>query len=50
MIGLVAVAVFTFALPLLLPVAGVSINMGLLVSVGMVIGFFPGFWASAAAF
>lgn len=42
MIGLVVVAVFTFALPLLLPVAGVSINMGLLVSVGMVIGFLSG--------
>ena len=42
MMGLVAVAVLTLALPLLLPVAGVSINMGLLVSVGVVIGFLSG--------
>lgn len=42
MIGLVSFAVFTLKLPLLLPVAGVSINMGLLVSVGMVIGFLSG--------
>ncbi len=42
MIGLVVVAVFTLTFPLLLPVAGVSINMGLLVSVGMVIGFLSG--------
>jgi hypothetical protein len=42
MIGLVIVAVFTLTLPLLLPIAGISINMGLLVSVGMVIGFLSG--------
>ncbi|MGA2961124.1 MAG: sulfite exporter TauE/SafE family protein [Candidatus Korobacteraceae bacterium] len=42
MIGLVIVAIGMLALPLLLPIAGVSINMGLLASVGVVIGFLSG--------
>jgi uncharacterized membrane protein YfcA len=42
MIGSTIAAVATLSLPLFLPVAGVSINMGLLVSVGMVVGFLSG--------
>jgi hypothetical protein len=39
---LAIVAVLSLGFPLLLPVAGVSINMGLLVSVGLAIGFLSG--------
>jgi uncharacterized membrane protein YfcA len=42
MIGLAIIAVFTLTFPLLLPIAGVSINMSVLISVGMVIGFLSG--------
>jgi hypothetical protein len=42
MIGSTIAAIATLSLPLFLPVAGVSINMGLLVSVGMVVGFLSG--------
>jgi hypothetical protein len=42
MAKLVLAAVFAFTLPLFLPIAGVSINMGLLASVGMVVGFLSG--------
>jgi hypothetical protein len=42
MTGLVIAAVGTLVLPILLPIAGVSINVGVLVSVGMVIGFLSG--------
>jgi hypothetical protein len=39
---LVLASLLSLSLPLLLPVAGVSINMGLLVSVGLGIGFLSG--------
>src|ERR1035437_9690926 len=42
MIGSTIAAVATLSLPLFLPVARVSINMGLLFSVGMVVGFLSG--------
>ncbi len=42
MAKLVIVAAFSLALPVFLPIAGVSINISLLVSIGMVIGFLSG--------
>jgi hypothetical protein len=42
MAKLVIAAAVSLALPVFLPIAGVSINMSLLVSVGMVIGFLSG--------
>jgi hypothetical protein len=42
MAKLVIVAAVSLALPVFLPIAGVSINISLLVSIGMVIGFLSG--------
>src|SRR5271169_2857704 len=42
MVCLAIIAIVSLAFPVLLPVAGVSINISLLVSIGLVIGFLSG--------